>query len=80
MVSRQGRVRESHNLAVGPSLTYLRVRVVEDGVAGVVAAHLDAELHESQRHRVVHLLRVARHAADRGVQHRGVAHPPDLTH
>ena len=51
---------------------------MEYGVAGVVGAHLDAELHESQRHRVVHLLGVARHATDRSVQHGGVADPPDL--
>ena len=30
-------------------VTHLRIRVVEDGVAGVVAAHLDAELHQPER-------------------------------
>ena len=60
-------------------MPYLWVRVVQDGVAGVVAAHLDAELHQPQRHRVVYLLRVARHSLYRRVQHGRVSDAADLS-
>ena len=59
---------------------YLWVCVMQDCVSGVIAAHLDAELHQPERDRVVHLLGVAGHALYRHVQHGRVPHAADLSH